>query len=78
MRETSKDNEWYFWIKVHIGVDDALGLIHSIDTNAANVHDIMWLLASYCMVKSTESLAMPVTFVFKSGVRLSTVRTSLG
>jgi IS5 family transposase len=28
-------------MKMHIGVDDTLGLIHSIDTKAANVHDIM-------------------------------------
>ena len=27
-------------MKMHIGVDDTLGLIHSIDTTAANVHDI--------------------------------------
>ena len=26
---------------MHIGVDDTLGLIHSIDTTAANVHDIV-------------------------------------
>jgi IS5 family transposase len=28
-------------MKMHIGVDDTLGLIHSIDTTAANVHDIV-------------------------------------
>jgi IS5 family transposase len=28
-------------MKVHIGVDDTLGAIHSIDTTAANVHDIV-------------------------------------
>jgi hypothetical protein len=27
---------------MHIGVDDTLGLIHSIDTTAANVHDIVF------------------------------------
>lgn len=27
-------------MKMHIGVDDALGLIHSIATTSANVHDI--------------------------------------
>ncbi len=26
---------------MHIGVDDTLGLIHSIDTTAANVHDLV-------------------------------------
>ena len=28
-------------MKMHIGIDDKLGLIHSIDTTAANVHDIV-------------------------------------
>ena len=27
-------------MKMHIGVDDALGVIHSIETTAANAHDI--------------------------------------
>ena len=27
-------------MKMQIGVDDALGLIHSVSTTAANVHDI--------------------------------------
>ena len=41
MHQTRKGNEWHFGMKMHIGVDDALGLIHSIDTTAANVHDIV-------------------------------------
>ena len=41
MRQTRKGNQWYFGMKMHIGVDDTLGLIHSIDTTAANVHDIV-------------------------------------
>jgi len=28
-------------MKIHIGVDGTLGLIHNIDTTAANVHDIV-------------------------------------
>jgi IS5 family transposase len=39
--QTRKGNEWHFGMKMHIGVDDTLGLIHSIDTTAANVHDIL-------------------------------------
>ena len=39
MRQTRKGNQWYFGMKMHIGVDDTLGLIHSIDTTAANVQD---------------------------------------
>ncbi len=41
MRQTRKGNQWYFGMKMHIGMDDTLGLIHSIDTTAANVHDIV-------------------------------------
>jgi len=40
MHQTKKGNEWHFGMKMHIGVDDALGLIHSVSTTAANVHDI--------------------------------------
>jgi IS5 family transposase len=40
MHQVKKGNEWYFGMKMHIGVDDALGLIHSITTTPANVHDI--------------------------------------
>lgn len=40
MHQTKKGNSWYFGMKMHIGVDDALGLIHSIATTSANVHDI--------------------------------------
>jgi IS5 family transposase len=40
MHQVKKGNEWHFGMKMHIGVDDALGLIHSVSTTAANVHDI--------------------------------------
>ena len=41
MHQTKKGNEWHFGMKCHIGVDDSLGLIHSLATTAANVHDIV-------------------------------------
>ena len=41
MHQTRKGGQWYFGMKVHIGVDDTRGLIHSIDTTAAKVHDIV-------------------------------------
>lgn len=41
MHQTRKGNQWYFGMKLHIGVDDQLGLIHSIDTTAAHQHDIV-------------------------------------
>jgi IS5 family transposase len=40
MHQTKKGNEWHFGMKVHIGVDDACGLVHSLETTPANVHDI--------------------------------------
>lgn len=41
MHQTKKGNEWHFGMKMHIGVDSTLGLIHSIFTTPANVHDIV-------------------------------------
>lgn len=40
MHQVKKGNEWYFGMKMHIGVDDELGLVHSVTGTAANVHDI--------------------------------------
>ena len=40
MHQTKKGNQWYFGLKVHIGVDKDSGLIHSVVTTAANVHDL--------------------------------------
>ena len=40
MHQTKKGNEWHFGMKMHIGVDDRDGLIHSLAATAANVHDL--------------------------------------
>jgi IS5 family transposase len=40
MHQNKKGNQWYFGMKVHIGVDSESGLIHSVETTAANVHDL--------------------------------------
>jgi IS5 family transposase len=40
MHQTKKGNEWYFGMKCHIGVDAGSGYVHSMETTAANVHDI--------------------------------------
>lgn len=40
MHQTKKGNQWHFGMKVHIGVDDEIGLIHSLETTAANTHDL--------------------------------------
>lgn len=41
MHQTRKGHQWYFGMKMHIGVDDALGLIHSVETTSAEVHDVV-------------------------------------
>jgi DDE family transposase len=41
MRQTRKGNIWHFGMKMHIGTDDAVGLIRSIETTPANLHDIV-------------------------------------
>ena len=38
MHQTKKGNQWYFGMKVHIGVDNDSGLIHSVVITAANVN----------------------------------------
>ena len=40
MHQTKKGNQWYFGMKVHIGVDADSGLTHSLVTTAANVNDV--------------------------------------
>ena len=40
MHQTKKGNQWYFGRKDHLGVDKDSGLIHSVVTTSANVHDL--------------------------------------
>jgi len=39
MSSTKKGNDWYFGMKAHIGVDADSGIVHSLDTTTAKVHD---------------------------------------
>ena len=39
MHQTRKGQQWYFGMKMHIGVDSRSGLVHSAVVTAANVHD---------------------------------------
>ena len=39
MHQTRKGQQWYFGMKMHIGVDSRSGLTHSVVITAANVHD---------------------------------------
>ena len=38
--QTKKGNAWHFGYKAHIGVDNTSGLVHHVETTAANVHDV--------------------------------------
>ena len=38
--QVKKGNTWHFGYKAHIGVDRETGLVHHIETTAANVHDV--------------------------------------
>ena len=40
MHQTKKGNDCYFGMKCHVGVDAGSGYVHSLETIAANVHDI--------------------------------------
>lgn len=39
MHQTKKGNQWYFGMKMHVGTDSKTGLVHSVVSTAANVHD---------------------------------------
>jgi IS5 family transposase len=39
MSSTKKNNQWYFGMKAHIGVDSKSGLVHSVEGTTAKVHD---------------------------------------
>lgn len=40
MHQTQKGNQWYFGIKMPIGVDAGSDMVHSLAATSANVHDI--------------------------------------
>ena len=40
MHQTKKGNEWRFGMKVHVGADAETGVVHSMTTTPANVHDV--------------------------------------
>ena len=40
MHQVKKGNQYHFGMKLHIGVDAKSGLVHSLSTTSANVHDV--------------------------------------
>src|SRR5881397_3078413 len=47
MRQTRKGQQWYFGMKLHIGVDSRSGLAHSAVVTAANEVRDSWVLRRY-------------------------------
>lgn len=43
MSSTKKNNQWYFGMKVHVGADTRYGLVHTVVTTTAKVHDSVML-----------------------------------
>lgn len=39
MSSTKKGNTWYFGMKAHVGVDADSGIVHSLETSTASLHD---------------------------------------
>ncbi len=39
MSSTKKGNDWYFGMEAHVGVDADSGIVHSLETTTAKVHD---------------------------------------
>lgn len=73
MHQTKKGYQWYFGMKMHIGVDDVSGAIHSLETTPANHHDIT-RGASYCMVMNAASGATPVIRALRNETNIRTAR----
>jgi IS5 family transposase len=40
MHQTRKGNQWHFGMKMHVGVDDVAGIVHTVETTPANEHDL--------------------------------------
>ena len=75
MHQTRKGNQWYFGMKLHIGVDDQIGLIHRLETTPANTHD---LEAVDKLFHGDEEriLVTPATAVSRSEKPIETVQSN--
>ena len=40
MHSSKKDNQWYFGMKAHIGMDAESGSVHSVRGTSGNISDI--------------------------------------
>jgi len=75
MSSTRKGNDWYFGMKAHVGVDADSGLVHSLETTTARVHDSqvwdellhgdetsVWADKAYVSAERAEAFAGPGKF----------------
>jgi hypothetical protein len=69
MRQAKKGTQWHFEMKMHIGVDDELGLIHSIVSTPAHIAILPW--------QSSCSTAMRHRFGVMRDIRESTNAPSI-
>jgi len=67
MHQTKKGNERGFGMKMHIGADAELGLVHSLTTTSANVH---LKLTNSCTVMNRTFGEMPVIKAFTNARRM--------
>ena len=50
---TKKGNNWHFGYKAHIGVDKDTGLVHTLRTTSANIHDVTMTSQLLCGEEKT-------------------------
>jgi len=79
MHSTKKGNQWYFGMKIHIGVDAGAGYVHTLKGTSANVHDSV--MASELIREDDEVvyadsgyLGVPEQEAVKADEHLSSIR----
>ena len=65
MHQTYKGNQWFFGMKMQIGVDKDSGLIHSVATTAAHVSDVV-VAVELLHGEEKGSMGMPGTKALRS------------
>ena len=66
MHQTCKGgNQWFLCMKAHIGVSQGSGLMHSVATPSANVHDVT--MATELVAWRGESGNLPCGLPFRVG-----------
>ena len=77
MRQTKKDNQWYFGMKAYIGVDAESDLEHTLETTPANASDVTVAHALAARCRGGGATATRAARASASGRRTGT-RTSTG